>query len=190
MTIGLFFGSFNPIHHGHLIIANHILNQELVENIWFVVSPQNPFKETRSLLNEHQRLHLVNIAIEEDSRFKASSVEFTLPKPSYTAFTLAHLAEKYPKKKFVLIMGGDSFFNIKKWHNYNYILENYLIIIYSRPGYSIPPETKASLKIINYPMVEISSTEIRKLIKEKKSVKYLLPDKVIQEIEKGGYYKK
>ena len=129
MKIGLFFGSFNPIHHGHLIIANHILNEQLVEKVWFIVSPQNPLKETAALLNENQRLHLTRLAIDNDVRMQASDIEFTLSRPSYTAITLAHLLEKYPQHEFSVILGGDSFQNIKRWKNYEYILNNFNILI-------------------------------------------------------------
>ncbi len=191
MKVGLYFGSFNPIHHGHLIIANHILNEGLVRKIWFVVSPQNPLKETHSLLAETHRLHLVNTAIEHDDRMKALDIEFMLPKPSYTSVTLAHLSEKYTQHQFYIIMGGDSFQNIKRWKNYGYILNNYPILIYNRPGFSIDPSvTTARTVLINAPLLELSATTIRQLIREKKSLKYLLPDSVISEIEKGGYYRK
>ncbi|GAB3419870.1 nicotinate (nicotinamide) nucleotide adenylyltransferase [Niabella aquatica] len=190
MKIGLYFGSFNPIHHAHLIIANHILNEGLVHKIWFVVSPHNPLKETSSLLEENHRLHLVNTAIENDNRMKATDIEFSLPRPSYTAVTLAHLAEKYPHHQFAVIMGGDSFQNIKRWKNYTYILDNYEILIYNRQGFIVEVENNAKISILNAPLLELSATEIRKLIRKKKSLKYLLPDSVITEIEKGGYYRK
>jgi len=190
MKIGLYFGSFNPIHHGHLIIANHILNEEWVERVWFIVSPQNPFKESASLLNENHRYHLVNLAIEGDIRMKASDIEFTLPRPSYTAITLAHLTEKYPQHEFAIIMGGDSFQNIHRWKNASYILENYEILVYNRPDFDIFVDSTSKVKVLEAPLLEISATHIRRLIKERKSVKYLLPDNVIEEIEKGGYYRK
>lgn len=190
MKVGLYFGSFNPIHHGHLIIASHILNEKLVDRIWFVLSPHNPLKETSSLLNENHRFHLVNIATEEDNRLKASDVEFSLPRPSYTSVTLAHLSEKYPQHQFSVIMGGDSFQNIQKWKNYEYILNNYQILVYNRPGFELKDNINHNVVILNAPLLEISSTHIRKLIKEKKSIKYLLPENVIEELEKGGYYRK
>ena len=118
MNIGLYFGSFNPIHHGHLIIANHLLNETSLDKIWFIVSPQNPFKPTATLLNEYDRLHLVRLATEEDPRMKASDIEFSLPKPSYTVDTLAYLEEKYPGNQFNLIMGSDSLQNLHKWKNF------------------------------------------------------------------------
>ena len=190
MTIGLYFGSFNPIHHAHLIIANHILNEKLVDKVWLVVSPHNPLKETSSLLEENHRLHLVRTAIEDDSRMKASDIEFTLPRPSYTAVTLTHLTERYPQYQFKVIMGGDSFQNIRKWKNYEFIIQNYSILVYNRPGFEIDKTLSDNIIVLNAPLLELSATAIRKLIKEKKSLKYLLPEKVIAEIEKGGYYRK
>src|ERR1044071_5165784 len=118
MKIGLYFGSFNPVHTGHLIIANHILNETDLDKVWFVVSPQDPFKVNHSLLNEYDRLHLVNVATEDDTRMKVSDIEFSLPKPTYTSFTLTHLQEKYPTHLFSIIMGSDSFQNLDKWKNY------------------------------------------------------------------------
>ncbi|SDD76215.1 nicotinate (nicotinamide) nucleotide adenylyltransferase [Niabella drilacis] len=190
MKIGLFFGSFNPIHHAHLIIANHILNQELVNKVWLVVSPHNPLKETASLLNENQRLHLTRLAIDNDTRMQATDIEFTLPRPSYTAVTLAHLSEKYPQHDFSLIMGGDSFQNIEKWKNYKYILENFNILIYNRPGFETDTRLSNRITLLDAPLLELSATHIRQLIKAKKSIRYLLPEAVIEEIEKAGYFRK
>lgn len=190
MKIGLFFGSFNPIHHAHLIIANYIINKKLADKVWFVVSPHNPLKESKSLLNENHRLHLVNLAIEGESNLRASDVEFHLPRPSYTSHTLNYLKEKYIDYQFVVIMGGDSFQNIEKWKNYRYIINNYDIILYNRPGFEIGSQLGANLTIVDAPLLELSATEIRQLIKDKKSVRYMLPDNVIEEIEKGGYYRK
>ncbi|MCH5599942.1 nicotinate (nicotinamide) nucleotide adenylyltransferase [Niabella ginsengisoli] len=190
MRIGLYFGSFNPIHHAHLIIANHILNETLVDKVWFVVSPHNPLKETSSLLDENHRFHLVNVAIEADDRLKASNIEFSLPRPSYTSITLAHLSEKYPQHEFCIIMGSDSFQNIRRWKNFEFILKNYQILIYERPGFEIADNINAKINILKAPLLELSATAIRKLIKEKKSLKYLLPEAVITEIEKAGHYRK
>src|SRR5438128_8152632 len=137
MNIGLYFGSFNPIHTGHLIIANHILNETTMQKVWFVVTPQNPFKNPSSLLNEYDRIHLIRVATEGDSRILASDVEFTLPKPSYTSHTLMYLVEKYPGYSFSLIMGSDSFQNLPRWKNADVIIKNFPILIYSRPGFGI-----------------------------------------------------
>ncbi|HMG83935.1 MAG TPA: nicotinate (nicotinamide) nucleotide adenylyltransferase [Ferruginibacter sp.] len=189
MKIGLYFGSFNPIHIGHLIIANHVANATDLQKVWFVVSPQNPLKQSASLLNEYDRLHLINISIEGENKLKTSNVEFALPKPSYTVDTLAYLTEKYPEHKFSIIMGSDSFSNITKWKNYTVILKNYPLYIYKRPGFEIDISLKKDLVQLDAPLLEISSTRIRELIKKGKSIKYLLPDVVKEEIERNGYYK-
>ncbi len=188
MKIGLYFGSFNPIHTGHLIIANHIANNTELDEVWFVVSPQNPFKNTNSLLNEQHRLSLVKIAIEGEKKLKASNVEFKLPKPSYTADTLLYLSEKYPKHIFSVIIGSDSFQNIVKWKNYKYIINNYNIFIYQRPSFLVENKSE-NISIVDAPLLEISSTQIRKNIKEKKSIRYLVSDAVMEEIELKNYYK-
>jgi nicotinate-nucleotide adenylyltransferase len=190
MKIGLYFGSFNPVHTGHLIIANHILNETELEKIWFVISPQNPFKSTTALLNEYDRLHLIRVAIEEDNRMKASDIEFNLPKPSYTVDTLAYLGEKYPEHEFSIIMGSDSFQNLHKWKNYEVIIKRCPIYIYMRPGFETINTIKADLRVMDAPLLQISATQIRQLIKANKSIRYMVPQKVLDEIEKGGYYKK
>lgn len=188
MNIGLYFGSFNPIHNGHLIIANHILNAGIVNEIWFVVSPQNPFKNTAGLLNQNHRLNLVKIAIEGEPKMKASNIEFKLPLPSYTINTLTYLQEKNPKQKFLIIMGSDGFQNLHKWKNAEAIIANYAVIIYKRPGFEITETHEANITVVDAPLLEISSTHIRKLIKDKKSIRFLLPDIVKEEIEKNNYY--
>jgi len=142
MNIGLYFGSFNPIHNGHLIIANHVLNTTDLAQVWLIVSPQNPLKKANSLLNEYHRLHLVKSAIEGEKNLKASSIEFKLPKPSYTIDTLTHLKEKYPQHDFSIIMGSDSFNNIHKWKNYQLLLKDHYIYIYKRPGSEISTNEK------------------------------------------------
>lgn len=190
MKIGLYFGSFNPVHVAHLIIANHILNETEVEKIWFIVSPQNPFKNEANLLNEYHRLQLVRIATEDDNRVKVSDIEFNLPKPSYTVTTLAYLGDKYPDHEFSLVMGSDSFQNITHWKNYQVILKNHLIYVYIRPGFAVNPPQEARIEVLDAPLLQLSATHIRKYIREKKSVRYMVPDKVLEEIEKGGYYKK
>jgi nicotinate-nucleotide adenylyltransferase len=191
MLIGLYFGSFNPIHHGHLIIANYILQHTELEQVWFVVSPQNPLKPSGALLDEYHRLFLVNAAIEGENKLRASDIEFKLPKPSYTADTLAYLHEKYPDHEFAIIMGSDSFENLPKWKNYGYILKHYPIYVYLRSGHEQLPEYPDAKKIfvLAAPLLPISATHIRKNIKEGKSIRYLLPDTVKEEIEKNGYYR-
>ena len=190
MKIGLYFGSFNPIHIGHLIIANHILNETDLQKIWFIVSPQNPFKNSDSLLNEYDRLHLVRKAIEEDSRLKASDIEFSLPKPSYTIDTLTYLAEKYPDHKFSIVIGSDSFQNIEKWKNPEALIKSYSFIVYKRPGFEIDNKLQANILVLEAPLLDISATHIRELIQKGKSIKYLVPQIVEEEIAKGGLFKK
>lgn len=190
MNIGLYFGSFNPVHTGHLIIANHVLNASTLERLWFVVSPQNPFKTTTTLLNEYDRFHLLKLATEDDMRIKISDIEFSLPKPSYTTITLAHLHEKYPEHEFSIIMGSDSFQNLHKWKNYESIVSNYPIYVYKRPGFEVSNHVNAKLRIVDAPMLQISATQIRQLVKDGKSIRYMVPEKVREEIEKGSYYKK
>jgi nicotinate-nucleotide adenylyltransferase len=190
MKIGLYFGSFNPIHVGHLIIANHILNETELQKIWFVVSPHNPFKKSESLLNEYDRFHLVQKAIEGDDRLKASDIEFNLPKPSYSVHTLAYLSEKYPTYQFSIIMGSDGFQNLGKWKNSEIIIRDYPIIIYKRPGFEVENTIGAKLNVMKAPLLEISATHIRELIKEGKSIKYLVPAGVEEEISSFNFFKK
>jgi nicotinate-nucleotide adenylyltransferase len=190
MNIGLYFGSFNPIHVGHLIIANHILNEQNIDKIWFIVSPLNPFKNAETLINEYERFHLVQKAIENDLRLKASDIEFSLAKPSYTIHTLAYLAEKYPEHTFSIIMGSDGFQNLDKWKNSEMIIKNYSIIIYKRPGFEVNNILNAKITTLNAPLLEISSTHIRELIRAGKSIKYLVPASVEEEILASGFFKK
>ncbi len=190
MKIGLYFGSFNPIHTGHLIIASHILNESNLDRVWFVISPLNPFKSSETLLNEYDRYHLVQKAIEQDTRLRASDIEFSLPKPSYTSHTLTYLGEKYPAYSFSIIMGSDSFQNLGKWKNAEAIIRNYPIIVYKRPGFEIENNLNAKIEIMKAPLLEISATHIRELIRNGKSIKYLVPQIVEDEIAAGGYYRK
>lgn len=189
MKIGLYFGSFNPIHIGHLIIANHVVNNTDLEQVWFVISPQNPFKPASALLNEYHRLHMVKSAIDGENKLRASSVEFKLPKPSYTVDTLAYLREKHPEHEFSLIMGSDGFQNLDKWKNHQVIIKDYRIYIYKRPGFEITKDWGANTILLSAPLLEISSTRIREMIKEKKSIRFLVPDVVLEEIERNGYYR-
>jgi nicotinate-nucleotide adenylyltransferase len=190
MKIGLYFGSFNPVHVGHLIIASHFLNSTDVTQVWFIVSPHNPLKKSSSLLNEYHRLHLVKCAIEGENKLKASNIEFKLPKPSYTIDTLTYLKEKHPEHEFAVIMGSDSYCNIDKWKNYKQLTRDYSIYIYRRPGFETGELTDTNIRVIDAPLLEISSTQIRKLINEGKSIRYLVPDVVKEEIERNNYYKK
>lgn len=189
MKTGLYFGSFNPVHNGHLIIAQHLLNETDLAQIWFIVSPQNPFKPQKQLLNEYDRLHLVNLAIEHSPKMKASDIEFRLPKPSYTIDTLTYLKEKYPQHEFAVIMGGDSWQNLKQWKNSEQIMQDYPIYVYQRPGLEHAKTTIPNVVFLKAPLLEISATHIRELVQEGKSIRYLVPDVVCDEIEKAGYYK-
>jgi len=188
---GLFFGSFNPIHIGHLIIAEYMLEFTDLDQIWFIVSPHNPFKERKTLLADHHRLILVKIAIEDNPRMKASDIEFKMPKPSYTMDTLTYLKEKYPNKDFVLIAGTDIFPSFHKWKNYKEILSNYKIYVYSRPDHDIGFYTNhPKVKIFNAPLMEISSSFIRNAIKNGKNINYMLPEKVSKYICEMHFYEK
>ena len=188
MKIGLYFGSFNPIHIGHLIIAEFVQQNTDVQKLWFVVSPQNPFKNKSSLLNAYHRLHLIKLAIEDNPNLEASDIEFNLPTPSYTIDTLLYLEEKYPQHQFSIILGSDSFRNIKNWKNSELLIQNYPFVIYSRPNFPITEYYNASYQVVDAPLLQISSTFIRIQIKEKKSVRYLLPEAVFKEITENRYY--
>ena len=190
MKVGLYFGSFNPIHHGHLLIASYVLDHTDLQQVWFVVSPQNPLKPAASLLNEYHRLYLVQLAVEGEKNLKASDIEFKLPKPSYTINTLTFLQEKYPNNEFSIIMGSDSFQNLPKWKNSDVLLKNYPIYIYIRPGFETLPVYPGAKAIhrLDAPLLPTSSTAIRKNIREGKSIRYLLPENVRAEIERNGYY--
>ncbi|MEO8859833.1 MAG: nicotinate (nicotinamide) nucleotide adenylyltransferase [Ginsengibacter sp.] len=188
MKIGLYFGSFNPVHVGHLIIASHISANTTLGQIWFVISPQNPLKKKGSLLNENHRKHLIDLALEGEKKLKTSNVEFKLPKPSYTIDTLTYLSEKYPQHQFSIIMGSDSFCNIKRWKNFEILLKNFEIYIYERPGFKVDIKEYQNIKLLNAPLLEISSTRIRELIHLKKSIRFLVPDVVKDEIERHQYY--
>ncbi|RLD61825.1 MAG: nicotinic acid mononucleotide adenylyltransferase [Bacteroidetes bacterium] len=189
--IGLFFGSFNPIHIGHLIIANYFVEYTDLDKVWFVVSPQNPFKEKKSLLDDHHRLALARIAVEDDLRFWVSDMEFNMPKPSYTIDTLTYLEEKYPDNQFILLAGSDQLPNFHKWKNADRILEYYEMYVYARPGYSNSGfENHPKVKIFNAPQMEISSTFIRKSIKEGKDMRYMLSPKVWEYISEMHFYEK
>lgn len=191
--IGLYFGTFNPIHVGHMIIANHLAEHSNLDQIWMMVTPHNPLKEKSTLLNDFQRLHLVHLATEDFLKIKPSDFEFRLPQPNYTVNTLAHLQDKYPKNEFSLIMGEDNLKNLHKWKNYEAILENHEIYVYPRISSDIENlQFKNNPKIhkINAPIVEISSTFIRESIKNGKNVQPLLPSKVWEYIDKSGFYLK
>lgn len=189
MKIGLFFGSFNPIHVGHLVIANYIKEYSDLDRIWFVVSPQNPFKKKASLLEDYHRLELVNRAIEGHDDFEASSIEFKLPQPSYTIDTLTYLQEKHPSHTFQIIMGSDNLKNFHKWKNFEVLLRNYEIIVYPRPSYDVADfKYDGRLDVVKAPLMEISSSLIRKMFAEGKNPYFLVAPKVYQYIEDMHFY--
>lgn len=189
MKIGLYFGSFNPIHNGHLIIANFVLQHTAVEQVWFIVSPQNPLKQSGSLLNEYHRLHLVKQAIDGEKNLKASDIEFGLPRPSYTIDTLTYLEEKYPENSFSVIMGSDSLQNIGKWKSGDVLMKRYHVLVYQRPGFEVDTSKDLKVVLLKAPLLDISSTMIRKMVMAGQSIRYLVPDAVNEEILKSGYYK-
>jgi nicotinate-nucleotide adenylyltransferase len=186
--IGLFFGSFNPIHHGHLIIANYMLVEVPFDEVWFVVSPQNPHKRKESLAGEYDRLEMVNLAIGNFDKFRALDIEFYLPRPSYTIDTLIRLKEKYPQMKFSIIIGSDNLLNFHKWKNYQVILENFKIVVYPRKDFDVNIKHE-NIMLIKAPIIEISSTYIREKLKKRKNVYFFLPEKVYQYIEESTLYR-
>jgi len=198
--IALYFGSFNPIHIGHLIIANYIAQIDSIDEVWFVVSPENPHKKKKNLLADYHRLAMVRIAVENNSKLKASDIEFNLPRPSYTVYTLQALKEKHPDYQFTLIMGEDNLRTLHKWRNYNYLIENYSIIVYPR-ALTIQelakqePEDPNGLKdlpnvyVSDAPVMQISSSFIRNMLKEGKDVRYLLSEPVHTYLDEMNFYK-
>ncbi|MBK9336719.1 MAG: nicotinate-nucleotide adenylyltransferase [Lewinellaceae bacterium] len=184
MKIGLFFGSFNPIHTGHLIIANYMATQTDLDRVWLVVSPHNPLKPKKSLARDYDRLHLVRLGIGENPLLEASNVEFNLPKPSYTVDTLAYLREKYPDRTFALIMGGDNLATLHLWKNYEFLLAHYDIYVYKRPDTDVGAYiAHPRIHICQAPMLDISATYIRECLRTGKSVRYLVPDAVWEYLE-------
>lgn len=191
MKIGLFFGSFNPVHVGHLIIANYMATQTDLQQVWLVVSPQNPLKPKNTLARDRDRLNMVQLAIGDNPLLRASNIEFKLPIPSYTIDTLAYLAEKYPQHTFTLIMGGDNIGSIHKWKNYELLLRGYDIYVYKRPNYDMGEwATQPRVKVFEAPLMEISATYIRNCLVEGKSVQYLVPDSVKEYLEESRLYVK
>jgi nicotinate-nucleotide adenylyltransferase len=192
MKIGLFFGTFNPIHVGHLTIGNHIVEHSDLDQVWFVVTPQSPFKQKRNLLDNYQRLEMVYLATKEYNTLKPSNIEFGLKQPNYTIDTLAYLQEKYPDHQFSLIMGEDNLKSFHKWKNYELILENHGIYVYPRISKSVIPEQfKNHAKIFNIsaPIMELSSTFIRQEIKAGRNVRPMLPDEVWKYLDEMNFYK-
>ncbi len=191
MKIGLYFGSFNPVHNGHMAIANYFLEFTDLDKIWFIVSPQNPLKNKKSLLPDYQRLEILNRVVYNIENYEASNIEFNLPKPSYTIDTLTYLKEKYPKKDFVLLMGGDNIITLHKWKNYEQIVNNHQIYVYPRPNSNLEEYIKKyNIKIIEAPQMEISSSFIRKSIKDGKNVQFFMPPPAYEYITEMNFYKK
>lgn len=191
MHIGLFFGSFNPVHVGHMVLANYMVSFTNLEQVWFVVSPHNPLKEKSSLLNQNQRLHMVNLAIGDNDKLKSSNIEFGLSQPSYTINTLVHLKEKYPQHHFSLIMGEDNLASFTKWKNYEEILKHYKLYVYPRPNSNSESlKTHPNVIMTQAPLMDISSTMIRQAIKDKKNMSSFVPQAVWQYLDEMSFYKK
>ncbi|RIV27795.1 nicotinate-nucleotide adenylyltransferase [Fibrisoma montanum] len=189
MRIGLFFGSFNPIHVGHLIIANVMATTTDLEQVWFVVSPQNPFKKNKSLLHEFDRYDMVERAIADNSRLKATDIEFSMPKPSYTIDTLIRLQEKFPQHQFKLIMGEDNLDQFANWKNYERILEYFGLYVYPRPkAVASPFREHASVQMVEAPLLDISATYIRECIRQNRSIRYMVPEVVEEMIIRKKFY--
>lgn len=191
MKVGLFFGSFNPVHVGHMIIADYMADFTDLDQVWMVVSPHNPLKPKATLAPDYDRLHLVRLAIGDHSKLRASDIEFHLPKPSYTVDTLAYLREKYPDKEFVLIMGGDNLVSLPKWKNFEFLLEHYSIYVYRRPGFEGGAMAEhPSVRQFDAPLLDISASFIRECRKSGKSIRYLVPEPVFRYLETSHLYKK
>lgn len=191
MKIGLFFGSYNPVHIGHMIIAQYMLEFSDLDQVWLVVSPQNPFKKKETLLNEYERLNLVDLAIGDHLKIRSSNIEFHLPRPSYTIDTLVYLKEKHPTDQFCLIMGSDNLNSISKWKNSNIILRDYPILVYKRTGYIEETNNiQGDIQFLDVPLLDISSTYIRENIKLGKDLRYFMPEPVYQYIREYNLYKK
>lgn len=197
--VGLFFGTFNPIHVGHLIIANHLVQHADLNEVWLIVTPHNPMKEKATLLDDYHRLAMVRIAVEDNPKLKASNIEFELPKPSFTSSTLAYLREKFPKQRFTLIMGEDNIRSFHKWKNYQSILRDHDILVYPRidTDASLALErnntseilSNPKVSVVDAPLMKLSASFIRKSIREKRDVRYLLTEPVWKYIDEMNFYK-
>ncbi len=188
--IGLYFGSFNPIHIGHMAIANYMLEFTDLDRIWFIISPHNPLKEKKSLLADYHRLEMVHLALHDEYSMKASDIEFNLPQPSYTIDTLAYLVVNYPQHEFVVIMGGDSIGSLHKWKNYQALIDQYQIYAYARPGADHKNISHKNIQVFHAPQMDISASFIRNSIKDEKKIKYFLPAKVWDYVESMHFYQK
>ena len=191
MKTGLFFGSFNPVHIGHQVIAGYMAEFTDLEEVWFVVSPHNPLKEKSSLLKDHHRLAMLRLAVEDSPHLKVSDIEFGLPSPSYTINTLVHLEERHPDREFALIRGGDNLAGLKKWKKYELILERHDLYVYPRQTpYAGEFEHHPRVRFIDAPLMEISSSFIRDAVRSKKDVRYMLPAKVYDYMREMHFYEK
>lgn len=192
--VGLFFGSYNPIHIGHLILGNYIIENSDLEELWFVVSPQNPLKNKATLLDDYIRLDMVNLAVKNYPKMKASNIEFSLPKPSYTIDTMTYLREKFPDNMFCLIMGEDNLGSLHKWKNYEKLLEQNQIIVYPRVFEEKKKESDyiqhENIHLIQAPIIELSATEIRTMLKDGKNVRPMLPPEVFEYLDGSSFYKR
>jgi len=190
MKIGLFFGSFNPIHTGHLIIANYMANHTQLDQVWLVVSPQNPLKQKSDLINSYDRLEMARLATENSKNIRVSDIEFSLPQPSYTIDTLTHLKARYPEHEYFLIMGSDNLSSLRKWKNYELLLRDFRILVYPRPGTEHPDlADHPSVELTDTPLMELSATFIRQAIKKKKNIQFFVPDQVLTFIESKNLYR-
>ncbi len=188
---GLLFGSFNPIHHGHLILANYMAEFTDLEEVWFVVSPQNPLKKKKSLLADYHRLALVHLAIEDHSKLKVTDIEFKMPTPSYTIDTMIWLSEKYSDRSFAFICGSDIFKNLHHWKNYRVLLDQYPFYVYPRPASNLGAyEDHPNIRLYDAPQMEISSSFIRQAIKQHKNMTFWMPEKVYEYILEMHFYEK
>jgi nicotinate-nucleotide adenylyltransferase len=190
MRIGLFFGSFNPMHIGHKVIASYMTEFSDLQQVWFVVSPQNPNKEKESLLDQYHRLMIIRMEVEDNPKLVASDIEFNLSTPSYTIDTLIYLKEQYPMHEFALIIGSDNINNIHKWKNYKQILDEFLVYVYPRTGNDFHNFHDNIYRVKNVPLMEVSASFIRDAIKEGKDVSFLIPEKAWKYIDQMNFYRK
>lgn len=191
MKVGLFFGTYNPVHVGHMVIANYMIEFTDLDQLWMIVTPQNPFKQKESMLKDYDRLHLVKLAIGDDQNIKASDIEFGLPQPNYTSNTLAYLEEKYPDHEFVLIMGADNLRHFNKWKNSEYILQNHELYVYPRIDSEDGGELRdhEQVKMVDAPIMKVSSSFIRQAIHDGKSVMHYMPKDVADYVKEMNLYK-
>jgi nicotinate-nucleotide adenylyltransferase len=189
MKIGLYFGSFNPVHIGHMAIASYMVEYTDLNRLWFVVSPQNPFKKRHALLEGHHRLEMVSLAIGDDQRFRESDIEFKMPRPSYTIDTLAYLSDRYPGHKFVLIMGSDSLPGFDKWKNAEQIIRDYPRYVYPREAYPVNEGEHRNIRLVEAPRIELSASMIRQGIREGRDMSHFLPPAVWKYIDEMNFYR-